>query len=230
MKQITRRWTYRTLTSVLYLAGTLCLTLFVLAKLHQTIASELALNAIDERTNAPLKTLPDTSKTPSSPLSQLTLPKPDKSDWSSARKTRFEVATLSKPIGKILIDEISLEAPIFEGDSELNLNKGVAKVLPANHTRHSSNLVIAGHRDSFFRRLGVLKNGAIIHITMADGKEHTYQMTNHWIVKPEDTWVMAEVSQDVLTLITCYPFYFVGSAPERYIVRAVKRLPNQKQG
>jgi sortase A len=121
-----------------------------------------------------------------------------------------------------------VEAALFDGDSELNLNKGVARVSHTAGLGEQGNLVIAGHRDSFFRKLGQLKKGASIEVMSVDGQLHHYQMTDSWIVTPEDTWVMAPVSSDVLTLITCYPFYFVGSAPQRYIVRAKKVSPHQQ--
>lgn len=162
---------------------------------------------------------------------------PDMADWSAARKKGYaepspsSATSLALPpalIGKIRIDDIDVEAALFDGDSELNLNKGVARVSHTAGLGEQGNLVIAGHRDSFFRKLGQLKKGASIEVMSVDGQLHHYQMTDSWIVTPEDTWVMAPVSSDVLTLITCYPFYFVGSAPQRYIVRAKKVSPHQQ--
>ncbi|AZQ10554.1 class D sortase [Shewanella khirikhana] len=162
---------------------------------------------------------------------------PDMTDWSAARKKGYaeqspsaETSLAMPPalIGKIRIDDIDVEAALFDGDSELNLNKGVARVSHTAGLGEQGNLVIAGHRDSFFRKLGQLKKGASIDVMSVDGQLHRYQMTDSWIVTPEDTWVMAPVSSDVLTLITCYPFYFVGSAPQRYIVRAKKVSPHQQ--
>ncbi|MBT1445472.1 class D sortase [Shewanella sp. JM162201] len=231
---------------VLKCAGIACLSVFALAKLHQVVAGEQALMALDAelaaRASDNLKAsdsnlaTKDERDAPAAAFSAATSAdtaagrpaisrsSPDMSDWSDARKRAWrEEGAPSVLLGKLTIDALDVEAALFNGDSELHLNKGVARVDGTGTLGGDGNLVIAGHRDSFFRKLGSLKAGDEIRIVGADGREYRYQMTQHWIVTPADTWVMAEVSDPVLTLITCYPFYFVGSAPKRYIVRA-KRL------
>lgn len=227
---------HRKLVLAMNLLGILCLLGFGMAKLHQAYAGESALDEVNARlsqageTAAAAKTN-DSSKpadTGAGQQTSATTDSPDMSDWSPARKKGFEEHLTSAPLGKLSIVDIKMEAALFEGDSELHLNKGVARVTTSAALGEPGNLVIAGHRDSFFRKLGQLKEGDLIQVTAINGQQHTYQMTDSWIVTPQDTWVMAPVSSDVLTLITCYPFYFVGSAPQRYIVRAKKISPNQQ--
>ncbi|QYK06987.1 class D sortase [Shewanella zhangzhouensis] len=212
---------------------------FGAAKWHQAAAGDSALAEVDRQiadrslSSEPLvsgDTSPATTAAISgdaNPATDTQLSTPDMSDWSTARKKGFHELSTAIPLGKLTINDISLEVALFDGDSELNLNKGVARVHQGAALGESGNLVIAGHRDSFFRKLGQLGKGAVIDIMSIDGELHRYQITDSWILTPKDTWVMAPVSTDVLTLVTCYPFYFVGSAPQRYIVRAKKVSTNQ---
>jgi sortase A len=83
----------------------------------------------------------------------------------------------------------------------------------------AGNVVIAGHRDTHFRVLKNVLIGDQIHIG-TDGEQYVYRIVDIRIVRPGDTWVLEPQSQPTLTLITCYPFGFVGSAPDRYVVQA----------
>jgi LPXTG-site transpeptidase (sortase) family protein len=83
----------------------------------------------------------------------------------------------------------------------------------------SGNVVLAGHRDSFFRDLRNIKAGDIIQVTTEAG-QHAYQVQSTRIVNPTEVSVMAPTKDPSLTLITCYPFYYVGNAPKRFIIRA----------
>ncbi len=109
---------------------------------------------------------------------------------------------------------------IFDKASEPHLNKGVARVLQRSKLSGEGNLSLAGHRDGFFRKLGKVVLDDIFTVKDIQGNEFNYQVTKIWVVKPTDVYVMKPTEKPSITLITCYPFYFVGSAPERYIVRA----------
>ena len=80
---------------------------------------------------------------------------------------------------------------------------------------------IAGHRDGFFRGLKDLVIGDLIELDTVQGTE-AYRVERTWVVSPEDVSVLDPTSTRALTLVTCYPFYFVGSAPDRFILRAVR--------
>lgn len=146
---------------------------------------------------------------------------PNMSDWSAKRKKDYhEAKVTSSVIGLLEIPQIDLKVAIFEKASEPHLNKGVARVLQRAQLSGEGNLSLAGHRDGFFRKLGQLNLGDTFTVSDIQGTVFNYQVTKTWIVKPQDTYVMNATEKPSVTLITCYPFYFVGSAPERYIVRA----------
>jgi sortase A len=84
-------------------------------------------------------------------------------------------------------------------------------------------VAIAGHRDTFFRALRNVQKGDEITLKTLDGS-YAYRVDSIRVVGPEDTQVLHDSSGDVLTLVTCYPFYFVGPAPKRFVVRA-QRIP-----
>ena len=80
---------------------------------------------------------------------------------------------------------------------------------------------IAGHRDGFFRPLKDIAVGDLIEVE-AVGHVDRYRVQHTWIVTPDDVWVLDPTDTPSLTLVTCYPFYFIGSAPKRFIVRAAR--------
>ncbi|BAJ02123.1 class D sortase [Shewanella violacea] len=147
--------------------------------------------------------------------------RPMMSDWSQTRIESFTTAKPTSPLlGLLAIPSIKLEVAIFDGTAEVNLNKGVGRVIPSRGMNGEGNLSLAGHRDGFFRKIGQLTLGQELSITDLNGQIHRFRVVDTWIVDPKDTYVMKRTSRPSVTLITCYPFYFVGSAPQRYIVRA----------
>jgi sortase A len=123
--------------------------------------------------------------------------------------------------GVLSIPAVELEVPIFEGTSELALNRGAGRIEGTAAIGGPGNVGIAGHRDGFFRVLkDVQLNDEII--VRSVGETTRYRIAELLIVSPKDVWVLDPTDEATLTLVTCYPFYFVGSAPQRYIVKAVK--------
>ena len=148
---------------------------------------------------------------------------PNMSDWSQTRIDGFTTAEPTSPLlGLLSIPSIKLEVAVFDGIAEVNLNKGVGRVIQSRGMNGEGNLSLAGHRDGFFRKIGQLTLGQQLSITDLNGDIHRFRVVDTWIVEPKDTYVMKRTSKPSITLITCYPFYFVGSAPQRYIVRAEK--------
>jgi|SRR5678815_2452578 sortase A len=103
---------------------------------------------------------------------------------------------------------------VMEGDQDDTLRLGAGHI-------PGTQLAIAGHRDTFFRPLRNIKMSDTIRLTTPNGTDE-YQVVSTKIVGPKDTWVLDNKSPDTLTLITCYPFYYVGPAPKRFIIEAVK--------
>jgi sortase A len=100
------------------------------------------------------------------------------------------------------------------------LNRGAGWIEGTAGLGSSGNVGVAGHRDGFFRGLKDINEGDAIEIATIDGSL-TYKVSEIMIVEPKDVYVLEPTPDPSVTLVTCYPFYFVGNAPQRYIVRAV---------
>jgi sortase A len=140
--------------------------------------------------------------------------------WSPQRISAYEESLAQKkdaPLAILYIRKIKLEVPIFNGTDDLALNRGVGRILGTARIGHKGNLGIAGHRDGFFRGLQSVAPGDVIEVVRPQHKD-TYVISSTRIVVPEDVSVLHETAEPTLTLVTCFPFYFVGSAPKRYIV------------
>lgn len=122
-------------------------------------------------------------------------------------------------IGRIQIPRVGVSAIVLHGVGPTTLRHGVGHIPGTPLPEHGGNLGLAGHRDSFFRELKDIRQNDTIELTTLDG---TYEYKVEWtkIVLPTETDVLADEGAPALTLVTCYPFYYVGSAPKRFIVRA----------
>jgi LPXTG-site transpeptidase (sortase) family protein len=122
-------------------------------------------------------------------------------------------------IGTIDIPRLKISAVIEEGDDDSTLSVAVGHIpgtaLPADR----GNVALAAHRDTFFAGLGRLQPGDRIKLTTLTGT-YTYSVESTRIVDPSATDVLAPSSRPILTLITCFPFHYVGSAPHRFVATA----------
>jgi sortase A len=123
------------------------------------------------------------------------------------------------PLAVLQIPKIHLAAPLLDGTDAFTLNHAVGRIAGTAWPGGSGNLGIAGHRDSFFRGLKDIKTGDAIKLETLKGTD-TYIVDQIQIVTPDDVGVLRPRPVPSLTLVTCYPFYFIGSAPKRYIVKA----------
>lgn len=124
-----------------------------------------------------------------------------------------------KPLALLNIRRLNLEVPVFNGTDPITLNRGAGTVTGAALPGENGNVVISAHRDSFFRPLKDLMIGDVIELSRHDGVQQ-FEVREIFITDPLDISVLDQSSEPLLTLITCYPFYYVGFAPDRYIVRA----------
>lgn len=149
---------------------------------------------------------------------------PNLRQWSQARiSAYFQALTghVALPLSVIRISRVRLQAPVLDGTSELALNRGVGHIEGTVAPGEPGNVGIAGHRDGFFRALKDVVVGDTIEIDLKNRVDF-YRVTNLLVVDPTDVSVLRDRSLPTLTLVTCYPFYFVGSAPKRYVVQAVR--------
>lgn len=153
---------------------------------------------------------------------------PASTDGTDANDRRSEslgivAPAAGSPLGRIEIDAIGLEVMILEGTDAGILWRAVGHVPGTSLPGQKGNVAIAGHRDTFFRPLRKIRKNDEITLKTLDGS-YLYRVDLTRVVDPEDTYVLDDSNEAILTLVTCYPFNFVGSAPERFIVRA-HRLP-----
>jgi len=122
-------------------------------------------------------------------------------------------------LGRIEIARIGIEAMILEGTDERTLRRAVGHFPGTPLPGQAGNVAIAGHRDTFFRALRNVQHDDEITLTTLSGA-YRYLVDSAQIVAPEDIQVLDDSGGKMLTLVTCYPFYFVGPAPKRFIVHA----------
>ena len=149
---------------------------------------------------------------------------PDLSLWDPERISAWRRALnepAPPPLAVLRIPKIRLEVAVLRGTDDFTLNRAVGHIDDTALPGTDGNSGIAGHRDGFFRGLKDIGPEEAIELETLRGKE-VYRVERTWVVDPEDVSVLDPTPTRSLTLVTCYPFYHVGPAPQRYIVRAVR--------
>jgi sortase A len=149
---------------------------------------------------------------------------PDLSLWDAERIAAWRSALEEPaplPLAVLRIPRIGLEVAVLPGTDPFVLDRAVGQIPGTAAPGTNGNSAIAGHRDGFFRGLKDIESGDVIEIDTLEGKE-VYRVERFWVVNPEDVWVLDPTPTPAITLVTCFPFYHVGPAPQRYIVRAVR--------
>jgi sortase A len=132
---------------------------------------------------------------------------------------RAAVLARGTAIADLSIPRIQLTAVVLNGSDGQTLRRGPGHLEHTALPGESGNVVIAGHRDSFFRPLRNVQMGDDIFLDTPHGRFH-YRVTSIYVVNPHDLSVLEPTDSATLTLITCYPFWVFGNAPDRFIVRA----------
>ena len=122
-------------------------------------------------------------------------------------------------VGRIEIPRLAVSAVVFEGTDSPVLLHGIGHLTGSHLPGEKGNVVFAGHRDTFFRALRDIHPHDVITVTTEEGTRR-YSVQSTAIVDPDQTSVLKDTPAPTLTLITCYPFYYVGQAPQRFVVRA----------
>lgn len=134
-------------------------------------------------------------------------------------KKEFTEPQFGESVGNLVIPQIEAMLPIVEGTHEDDLRKGVGHYGGTAYPQENDQIFLSGHRDTVFRRMGELEIGDILTMSMPYG-DFEYQIVSTKIVDAEDRSVIVPHDEEVLTISTCYPFNFVGHAPDRYIINA----------
>jgi sortase A len=149
-------------------------------------------------------------------------PEVDFSLWGKQRVQAYQKSVTEQvgaPLAVLRIPKIHLEVPLLDGTDDLTLNHAVGRIAGTARPGERGNIGIAGHRDGLFRGLKDVGVGDAIELKTLTGTDR-YVVDQIHIVTPDDVDVLQPRSVPSLTLVTCYPFYFLGSAPQRYIVTA----------
>jgi len=214
----------RRLERLLWAVGILLVAFWVAARIHARYGSKRDLERFARLRLTPTAAAILASEP--SPVPTHALPpesQPDYALWSKERVKAYEESLredTAAPLAILRIPRIGVEVAVLEGTDDLTLNRGVGHIEDTPKPGEKGNVGIAGHRDGFFRGLKDIVKGDSLELETTSGIE-TYRVADIWIVKPEDIQVLDPTPEPALTLVACYPFYYVGHAPERYIVRAV---------
>jgi sortase A len=211
---LTTKKALRILETALLAIGLALLAIYGAVRLYNKASSQAALREFAVAS----------AKAEDSPPSPVSLPdgEVDVSLWSEKRVVAYRQSLglrFDGPTAVLRIPSLRLEVPVFEGTDDLTLNRGVGRIIGTARIGQPGNLGIAGHRDGFFRCLKDIKIGDRIELAMLS-RTTTYAVEAINIVAPDDVSVLQSRDRPALTLVTCHPFYFVGDAPQRYIVRA----------
>jgi sortase A len=125
-------------------------------------------------------------------------------------------------LGMLEIPRLRVSAPVLSGEDSRTLSLGVGHLPDTPKPWEGGNSALAAHRDGVFRRLGRIRIGDELWVRTLQG-ELRYVVRETRIVEPDDLSVLAPTDTDTLTLITCYPFNYVGPAPQRFIVHAMRQ-------
>ncbi len=204
-------------------SGIILCALFATSRIYGSLASAADLERFDQARTA-LTANPANASAHSPEAANV-----DTSLWSDGRieayRASLEQASLEQdaalPLAVLEVPAIGLEVPVLEGTTDFILNRAVGHIEGTARPGQSGNVAIAGHRDGFFRGLKDLELGDRIVITTLEDRQE-FVIRDLGVVDPSDVHVLEPTPSPTVTLVTCYPFYFIGKAPRRFIVTAVQ--------
>ena len=205
--------------------GAVLIALWIGMRIHGSLGGDADIRRFEEAQRSLRQTPPSPTGTPR-PTKALSEDYPvNTSLWAEGRIEEYEESLehqIDPPLAILRVPSINLEVAVLVGTSELVLNRGVGHIEGTPLPGDPGNVGIAGHRDGFFRGFKDVAKGEVIELETLEATLE-YVITDLYIVDPSDVWVLEPTDVPSLTLVTCYPFYFVGSAPQRFIVRAELR-------
>jgi sortase A len=201
----------------LYLGGVALLAVFFQIRADGERQREEGVKAFKAATSEMVLENPDSGESALAEVSN-----PNQELWTEKRIAEYQESLkveVEPPLAILTIDKLDIQVPVYNGSDDFNLNRGVGRILGTAAIDTNGNLGIAGHRDGFFRGLKDVEVGDRIDLQTANG-EVAYLVSSIQIVDPNDVSVLDPTDEQTITLVTCYPFYYVGHAPKRFIVKA----------
>ncbi|HEX3082919.1 MAG TPA: class D sortase [Pyrinomonadaceae bacterium] len=207
---------------ILLLAGGVLLAVFLGAHIHRAVMLRIALHNFEKTRQEysarsatdeakPLSAMKEEAKTPVRAIES-----PDSHASLSLTAIRHAGQV---PLAILRIPRIHLEVPVLGGTDEITLNRGVGQIAGTAAPGEKGNIGIAGHRDGFFRNLKDIGRGDLIELQTTSSSA-TYVVNRILITGADDASVLRSSDEQLLTLVTCYPFHFIGPAPRRFVVQA----------
>jgi sortase A len=214
----------RTIERALVAAGALLLLAFVAAQAHRAILVRAEMNRFKREMKAESDNITLSSKSHDAPAASLPgdadiTNNPGMPPPSSAAHTNDRIPYPGHAIAVLRIPKLSLEVPVLEGTDAIILNRGVGRIQGTALPGQNGNIAIAGHRDGFFHGLKDIHAGDRIELLTAQ-RTDIYVVDRTVIVDPNDLSVLENGAAPALTLVTCYPFHYIGPAPRRFVVEA----------
>jgi sortase A len=213
----------RRIEHFLLLSGAVLLALVLVATLHREVMLRVEMQrfkealSLEEKNAAPLapnakplfKTLPEDRVASS-------VPGPPESREAHAITSK---AAASRAIAILRIPKLHMELPVLNGTDAITLNRGVGRIPGTALPGQQGNIAIAGHRDGTFQGLKNVRTGDTIELLTTE-RTDVYVVDRIFVTDPTDVDVLATTAKPRLTLITCYPFHYIGPAPRRFVVEA----------
>lgn len=212
-------WNLRLLERLLWGAGLLLLLGVAGALAHRALSSRIDLARFDEARAGSGAPPPAPAPAPG------VLEEPAVSDfslWAPGRIKGYQESLAQGaplPLAVLEIPRLNLRVAVLEGTDEVSLNRGLGHIAGTALPGQPGNVGLAGHRDGFFRCLQDIRQGDRLRLVLVGATEE-YEVVGTRVVAPTEVSVLAPTPGPTVTLVTCYPFYFVGSAPQRFIVTA----------
>jgi len=214
----------RTIEYALVTAGTILLLVFIAAQAHRVMMVRAEMKrfkdamALENRKSAPSSESSD-SPLPRFPEDRNAATIPPAPAGGSVAHGNGRTPYAGHAIAILRIPKLHLEVPVLDGTDAITLNRGVGRIRGTALPGQSGNIAIAGHRDGFFRGLKDIHAGDEIELLAAQ-RTDIYIVDRTVIVDPDDTSVLENGATPALTLVTCYPFHYIGNAPRRFVVEA----------
>ena len=196
-----RRRGLRVLERLLLIIGIVCLGYFGYVSAETALYQAYETRELD----AILASVPEAPPAASTPVGHVSPP-------------RVEPASGSL-LGRLEIPRLRVSAIVRAGSDARTLRLAIGHIGGTALPGERGNVGLAAHRDTFFRRLGEIRTDDEVRLVTREGT-FTYRVEGTRVVTPQDVWVLDQTKDPALTLITCYPFRYIGSAPQRFIVRA----------
>jgi sortase A len=226
MQQNVRTRTHRAVNIsswVFFGIGIVLLGIVSAAYVHRAVMVRRAMHSFEEARQQQAHTAPLDKAAPSPTETSEATPSDDSDEHTNPggrRASRIPMGQKADvPLAILRIPKIHLAVPVLTGTDEITLNRGVGQIAGTAAPGERGNIGIAGHRDGFFRNLKDINQGDVIELETTSVSA-TYVVEHILITGPDDISVLQPSGNPTLTLVTCYPFHFIGPAPRRFVVQA----------